>query len=530
MCEDSRVGRWRKPCAECTFISPQCGNPISRPTMNVVEPIARQALARPEQQALVAGDTVLTYGGLMRRVARLANQLSQAGIVRGDLVGITTNGFFPQITLTLAIAWLGAVSISIARRNAPMAKDYGVKLIVHQLSKAGAIDAPGVRTMSMAELKALGDGEDVPLAKSEPDELFRYGMSSGTTGRPKAISYTHGTAILRCQSSRVMYPMDREERLMVFMGLELTFSVSFWLRTLSSGGTLVRCAQSYPETMEILRKERVTLLLTSPNHAIRLVELAKEPKSPYAKPPPHLRHLCVGGAVVVPGVQQLLRKHLCPNLGINYGASETGAVAVLDEQLQKDHPGCAGRLLPWVEVRVLDDERNPLPFGTVGRISVRSPIMASGYLQPAGDQPQDGDEAFADGWFNSGDRGALSSDGLVYLAGRSGEVLNVGGNKVDASVIEEVIARDSAVTECAVLVMQNPAGEQLLVALVVSAAKFDAKDVKKRCQEALGRRMTPAAVKQVERLPRNEAGKVIRQDLPALVGRKAAADAKGAAA
>ncbi|MES2634149.1 MAG: class I adenylate-forming enzyme family protein [Pseudomonadota bacterium] len=484
--------------------------------MNLVEPLARQALAIAKQPALVASELTISYGGLMQRVARAASQLTQAGIRRGDIVGITANTFVPQIMLPLAIAWIGAISIPISRRNVGMARGFGVKLIVHHLNGLTMPETSGVPALSLAELNKLDDGSEVPIALMEPQDIWRIAMSSGTTGRPKAISYSHSSAIMRAQLSRIIYPGETPERLMIFMGLELTFSCSYWMRALFNGGVVVRQGEGFAETMDLLRKENVTLLVTSPNNAIRLVEVAKKEGSPYKERPPALRTLCVGGAVVVPGVQQSLRQYLCPNLGINYGSTETGAVAVLDEEVQRQRPGSAGRLLPWVEARVLGDDGELLPFGKVGRIAIRSPGLATAYVHPAGEAAPQLDEAFEGGWFKTADRGAISKDGLVFLAGRGGEVINLGGHKVDASVVEEAIARDPAVTECAVLAMQNESGEQLMVALVVSDVRVEGAAVRKRCREVLGRTMVPAAVFQVDALPRNDGGKVIRKELAAL--------------
>lgn len=483
--------------------------------MNVIEAFTRQAMIRPQSPALLLGERTITYGAMARHVSQLAESLRQLGVARGDVVAIVAPQFAQHIGLTLAVAQLGATSLPLpasAREgeNEAIAQMCNAAWLVHNQPGAFRVDAPCIR--QQVSLKSLNTGPHAstpPVAQTEPGDIWRIGLSSGTTGRPKPIAFSHASAVLRSQLMLALFPSAPEERVMVFMGASLQFSVGYWMRTLSAGGALVAGDRDPHAAMEALREQRVTFLLTSPGNAIALAKVAMAPGSPYADPPPALKTLCVGGSTVAPAMRRNFTRHLCPNLVINYGTSELGLVALFDTAMQERKPGSAGRVVPWVDLQALDDEGKPLPAGKRGRLRMRSPLMASGYV---GADPETA-SAFRDGWFHSTDIGAVAADGTVHLAGREGDVLNLSGVKVDPAQVEEAICSDPAVIECAALAAPAKSGRMALVAAVVAPQPVDKEALKKRCHDRLGAALVPKGVFQLPSLPRNEAGKVMRNQV-----------------
>jgi acyl-coenzyme A synthetase/AMP-(fatty) acid ligase len=138
--------------------------------------------------------------------------------------------------------------------------------------------------------------------------------------------------------------------------------------------------------------------------------------------------------------------------------------------------------------------------------------MASGYILRPDANGADL-VAFTDGWFRSRDRAFIREDGVVFLAAREDDVINIGGNKVDPAVIENAIAQAPGVIECAVVPAPRANGSVALVAVVVAQGDFDPAALKQHCREMLPKPLVPHAFVRAPSLPRNEGGKVLRSEV-----------------
>ena len=484
--------------------------------MNVITAIHQQAQTRPDSPAFIRERTV-SYGELMRGVERVAGALRRAGVARGDVVALAMPVPFFHIVLTLAVAHLGAVSVALRADAAPadneeIAERCAIGYVVSD-DPGFSLRAPGVRAhLHAAALFSVPADAAPEMAQVDPDDTWRIGFSSGTTGRAKAMRFPHQGAIVRSHLMRDLFAVGPGDRVAVWMPPGLPFATSYWLRTLMFGGTLVGLRQR-EAALEAIRRHAVTALVTSTGNAMTLARIASRTDGPLSQPAQTLKFLFIGGASAAPALQQLLRRHICPNLHINYGVSEVGMVALSDPQLQRADPSCAGRILPWVEVQALDDQGQPLARGAQGRLRMRSPTMAAGYV-PGFEDPAAA-PAFRDGWFYSSDTGIVGADGLLHLSGRADDVINLGGTKFDPSHVESVLCEDPAVIQSAVLVLPGRLGQPVLVAAVVASAPLDASALRQRCRATLGQNMTPSTIVQMDSLPRNAAGKVRRDELAA---------------
>ncbi|HSI54798.1 MAG: class I adenylate-forming enzyme family protein [Ramlibacter sp.] len=486
--------------------------------MNIVEEIRNNAIAFPDQPALIGTGRQMTYRQLIRTVATLAAHLSQAGVRPHDRVGLQVSGARPMIISTLAIGWLGAVSVTlpIGQRKAgddALALACGVTHLLHNLRDPQAEDLPAwCNPISLRALDMKSRPAELPeMVQVEPGALSRIGVSSGTTGLPKAIASSVGELIVRTHLVRAVYPLTPADRVLVAMAAGMPFAFHYWMRPLHCGAAVAIANKFEPQPLlQAIHRDGITVVVTTPATAIDMAQVAADPASEFGRPAPGLHTMISGGGAMTPATQAALRRHVCPGLSINYGSSEAGLIAVADAALQQSKPRCAGRIVPWMEVQAVDDADAPLPPGTMGRLRMRSMTMAQGYIGQEGTEAGAG---FRDGWFYTGDRGRVRPDGLVFLGGRTDEVLNVSGGKVDAARVEAVIAEDPTVIECAVVVAEPQVGKQILVAVVVSNSAVDKEAIMRRCAGQLGQHLAPKAVVQVDKLPRNEGGKVMREQL-----------------
>jgi acyl-coenzyme A synthetase/AMP-(fatty) acid ligase len=486
--------------------------------MNLISAIHAQALARPHSPAYMGRRTV-SYSDLMRDVGRAAGALRHAGVKAGDVVAIIEAAPFWHIALTLAVAQLAATSVPLggtaaAGINEEAAERCGVDFVIG--GDPGIVQrVPRVR--AHFEGAALFTGEAEPLreiVQAEPGDIWRIGFSSGTTGKAKAIRFSHQSCIARCEVLRDVFVVAPGDRVSVLMPAVLPFASAYWLRTLVQGGTLV----NFSAALDGIRRFKVNIVVTSTGNAMTMVRVARRAGGVTSQPAESLRALFIGGSSATPALQQLLRRHICPNLNINYGAAEVGVIAISNSQLQLADPLCAGRIVPWMEVQAVDANDQPVGHGVPGRLRLRSPTMSSGYV-PGSEDPA-APSAFRDGWYYTNDTGVVSVDGLVHLSGREDDVINLGGAKFPPSRIEKVICRDPAVIECAVVLVHDRLGLPVLGAAVEASGHFDAQAARQRCRAALGENMTPKDIVQMDSLPRNAAGKVQRDVVAAQLVQK----------
>ena len=184
-------------------------------------------------------------------------------------------------------------------------------------------------------------------------------------------------------------------------------------------------------------------------------------------------------------------------------------------------PGSVGRPV-GLELRVVDGDRHPLSAGETGNVEIRGANVTARYWAPHGvARPPAG--AAPDGFLNTGDLGWVDDDGYLYLVGRSDDVINRGGEKVQPREIEEVILADPRVSVAVVVGRPHPTvGEEPVAYVIAAPGEMDpsalARDLAGRCQAALSRFKWPAEVIVADALPAGPTGKVRRAEVRRLGG------------
>ena len=174
--------------------------------------------------------------------------------------------------------------------------------------------------------------------------------------------------------------------------------------------------------------------------------------------------------------------------------------------------GSAGRARPGVEVAIQDADGRPLAPGDVGEVVVRGASVMSGYWG----RPDATAESLRGGWLHTGDLGRLTDDGVLYLLDRTKDMIISGGSNVYAVEVEQVLSTHPSVGDVAVVGVPDDLWGEVVVAVVVPAAgNIDAAILEQHCRASLAGYKIPRRWLQVESLPRNAYGKVVKRDLRA---------------
>jgi acyl-coenzyme A synthetase/AMP-(fatty) acid ligase len=477
--------------------------------MNITAPLRRNAQLFPEKTAIFVGDRGVSYGELDRQVdaaaARIAARLAGAGPGPGGAVAVLLADRYRHLVLTLALARIGMAAVlssHIASRPGKMAL------------KASFVD-PGPAVAGRKAAVPLDDAWWRDLSAATPvasiamhagaNAACLIGSSSGTTGTPKGMVLSHALIARRAAAKPLSIPWPAEPRLACTLGRESTYGFICILRALWTGGVL-----AFPSLASGLRAQipqhRLNCLVMSPAQMHALVEALPADAAPFAS----LEVVEVGGGMLPARLAGAARARICANILVNYGAQETGSVASAPLSLLERHEGSVGFVLPGVEMQAVDDAGAPLAPGLEGSLRIRSPNAIAGYL----DDPASSARAFRDGWFYPGDTGAVSITGMLTLAGRSDELLNAGGVKISALTIENAALQHADVAEAAAFSAPDPASglPQIWLALV-QRKDFDMCELGKQLVRALGQARVPRGILLLKSLPRNDNGKVQREQL-----------------
>ncbi|MET0324068.1 MAG: AMP-binding protein, partial [Ilumatobacteraceae bacterium] len=184
---------------------------------------------------------------------------------------------------------------------------------------------------------------------------------------------------------------------------------------------------------------------------------------------------------------------------------------ILQPHEQLTHIGSAGRASLNVQTRIVDDDGQTVPPGTVGEIVHRSPQATTGYWN----DPERTAEAFAGGWFHSGDLGVMDADGYLAVVDRKKDMIKSGGENVASREVEEAMFEHPAVAEVAVFGIPHPYWVEAVTAVVVAkpGATVTSDELLEHARTRLARFKAPKYVQLVDVLPKNPSGKILKRDL-----------------
>jgi fatty-acyl-CoA synthase len=507
---------------------------------NWTNQLARHALMQPDATALRFLGHTTTWGELDRRVTALAGSLSRRGVGFADRVLILMLNRTEFIESFLAANKLGAIAVPVNFRMTPpeiafLVSDCQPRVMITEAVLANVATAvrgidPTLETVVVAGAGTddevigyddlISEPGDVPEPVDIPNDspaLIMY--TSGTTGRPKGAVLSHNNIAGQAMTNLFTVSPDINHDV-GFIGVPL-FHIA-GIGNSISGLLLGLPTVLYPvgafdpgALLDVLAAEKVTSMFLVPAQwqAVCAAQRA-DPREL------HLRVLSWGAA---PASDTLLRdmSELFPGTQIYAAFGQTEMSPVTCMLLAQDairKLGSVGKVIPTVAARVVDDNMNDVLVGQVGEIVYRAPTLMAGYWN----NPKATAEAFAGGWFHSGDLVRQDAEGYVWVVDRKKDMIISGGENIYCAEVENVLAGHPAIVEVAVIGRADERWGEVPVAIValgaVADGSIDLGDLDQFLSERLARYKHPKALKIVDALPRNPAGKVLKTELRARFG------------
>jgi malonyl-CoA/methylmalonyl-CoA synthetase len=352
-----------------------------------------------------------------------------------------------------------------------------------------------------------------------PERRAQVFYTSGTTGRPKGAVLTHANLAAQIKSLVRAWEWSPDDYILGVLPLHHVHGVvNVLCCALWSGATCELMPRFDAEAVwDRFDQGGITLFMAVPTIYTRLIavwdKMPELRRRRVANAASALR-LMVSGSAALP-VNVLLRwQGITGHMLLErYGMTEIG-MALSNPLRGLRMPGHVGEPLPGVEVRLVDEQGNPVPDGTPGEIEVRGPGVFLEYLG----RPEETRAAFRDGWFKTGDVAVHDSEGFKILGRKSVDIIKTGGYKVSALEIEDVLRTHPDVADCAVVGVPDAEWGEMVCAAVVPHAGRTLEETKLRTW--VGRELAlykvPRRVLVVEALPRNAMGKVVKPELVAL--------------
>jgi acyl-coenzyme A synthetase/AMP-(fatty) acid ligase len=336
-------------------------------------------------------------------------------------------------------------------------------------------------------------------------------FTSGTTGRPKLVICPQ-----KSWQERVLFPVNSAffsyERILIVPSLLTSWGLSRAYEALHSGRTV--CAgPPLVATLWLVNTYDVDTILASPQQA---VELAAHQEKDKRFPLKSLKALHIGAASISRDAAHRIQQNLCRNIVMIYGSTEAGVAAVAPYDMIADIPGAVGFIVPGAHVEIVDGAGSPLPAGREGFVRVRSAVLAENTAASGS----------RDEWFYTGDFGWITEDRLLCIAGRTGDVVNRGGEKLLIPDIENWLRTCAGVQDAGVCTVPGPSGfSEIWVGLVLSpTADFAATRFTIEANAFYKSNIDKVFL--VESIPRGTLGKIQRDELKKKLQETAADQAK----
>ena len=482
---------------------------------------------------LVGPDADITFAGLPSAVGIAAARLAAVGVSPGDRVVLTGPTSLELCRTALGVAALGAVLVvanpswTVAELAHVLTATEPSVVLGEQDPLAKAIEAGAPTTVTFTDLYAGPDPDPLPFAEVDEDDPFAIVFTSGTTGRPKGAILTHRNAVHFCLSNAATAFVNR-----MVSGVESPssghpttviaaspmFHISGLLgqlvNTLAWGiSVIIAPPGRWDETthLELTQRHHVTSWSLVPTQLWRLIEHPELDRFDLSS----LESVGGGGATFEPELLRVVAEripHVGTGMRVGYGMTEcSGTFTMLQPPFDAASLATVGGAVAGAEVTIRDVDGTILPDGEIGEIWGRSAGIFAGYWRDP-----DATAAVLDDerWYRTGDYGRIV-DNRLHLESRLRDMIIRGGENVYPIEIESRLVEHPDIVEAAVVgAPHRTLGQEVKAVIVVRpGASVTAEDVATFCAETLVRYKVPTVIEIVDVLPRNDVGKVLKEQL-----------------
>ncbi len=497
--------------------------------MNVSNIINRHVAEHPDKTAIIFGDRRISYGELDRLINRIAGGLINLGLKDGDVVSL----FLPCLP-ELILGYLGSVRAGLTvnvvnamlreQEVAYILKDCSTRAIVVDRKRLPIVESVQSEVESLRRVILLGKSERDDYVtfndllekgtdtfepfEADKDDLCHLMYTSGTTGRPKGVMATH----LNIRHNAVNFGnvhFKPQDTVMVATPIFHCWGlVNGTFGMLYKGGTVITVERFDPsQALNDIENFKPTVFQGVPPMFNLLLR----------QPDLHTRDIssvvfCLSAATKMPEILiRRVEERLKWRYAEAWGLTEVSCVSTT-APYTKTRIGSCGKGMDDAKIKVIDEYGNTLAPGQQGELCIQGTCVTRGYLN----QPEATKEAFdTEGWFHSGDVAYMDEDGFAYIVDRKKDMINVGGEKVFPSEVEDMMLAHPKIKDLVVAgIPDDLKGEapKAFIQLKEGHAATE-EEIREYCQAKMAPFKVPVAVEFIKEVPRSASGKALRRML-----------------
>ena len=480
--------------------------------------LPRRAAITPDRPAVVIRDTTFTFADLEFRSRELAGSLASRGLCPGDVAAALLENGLPMVELLHAVDRCGATLLPLnirlsARELSYQMGDSGAHLLLHDddglaeiAIEAGAL-APGIETVSIRSLGTQTDATTTDAGPIDQDRPLAILYTSGTTGKPKGACLTRANFLWSAVSSGWQLGLHPDDRWLACLPLFHVGGISMLVRSTLYGCPVVIHERFDPEAViQELTTQHITHISLTATMLQRILDALGPDHAPR-----WLRCVLLGGGPCPPLLLADARSRGFP-IALTYGLTEAASQVATRPPFSDEKPSGALTPLFGTELRIVDGSGREVPNGIDGEICVRGPTVMSGYVQTQGTS----DTTLRDGWLHTGDIGVLDDAGRLLVHDRRSDLIVSGGENIYPAEVEAILLEHPEIAEVGVSSREDAEYGRRPVAWWVlrgGAVAPHTSTLQSFCRERLAGYKVPIAFFRVDALPRNAAGKLLRDQL-----------------
>jgi acyl-CoA synthetase (AMP-forming)/AMP-acid ligase II len=481
---------------------------------------------------LLTLDGSYTYGELRNATSALAGYLHERGVKKGDRVLLMGENSFFWVAGYLGLLQAGFVCVPVPPSAPPPKVQFysehtGAHFALVQFGLLPRIGSAlpsenivlesnmkcGPTGVSLTSILSRDSIYRLPACSTRSSDLAALMFTSGSTRQPQAVMISHGNIRANTESIIEYIGLTSRDRAMVVLPFHYCFGTSLLHTHLRVGGTLVLDSRfMYPEkVLQRMQDTECTGFAGVPSHYRILLDKTSLRKKNF----PHLRYVQqAGGHLEAAAIQRLRRALPTTEVFVMYGQTEaTARLSFLSPELLDTKLGSIGKGIPGVRLRI-ENEGRPVQPGEVGEIVAEGENVGQGYWN----NPEETARTFQNGRLHTGDMATVDEDGFIRIVSRARDFLKCGGTRISCQQLEQEILAYGNLQEVAVIAVPDDIMGEAVKAFVVprSNAQTTPEQVKRFCRTRLPFQLVPREIVVLDTLPKNDSGKVLKEQLRAL--------------
>jgi o-succinylbenzoate---CoA ligase len=462
-----------------------------------------KAQSRPSAPAVITEDKTITYKELYREALSSAGYFAYSGIAKNDNVGILYRHNYGFYAIVNALWIIGAIPVPLNTKLTPtelaaQIKNADIKyLIVDEYNS----DLPGSLDVSQKIVYSHNFKSGDLLPANAPLSAARTALimhTSGSSGKPKAVVHTFGSLYESVKLTDSLTQLNQHDVLLASLPLYHVGGFMMMIRALLAGASV-----AFPESLHhddvcsAIIDFNPSILTIVPTMLLRFNETSFKPNS-------KLRHTFIGGG---PAADNLVLEGVeggWPLIKV-YGSTETcSMVTAVASDGMKNKPGTAGRAMPNVELKIVDEE-----------LVIKSPSLFKEYFNNKAETLG----KLVNGYYHTGDFGHIDADGYLFIESRREDIIITGGENVSVTEVETVIKQYELIDDAAIFPVDNEEWGQIVCAAVVLKEKGSAtsEEIKDYLKGLISSYKIPKIIIILNAIPRTELGKVKRSELVEII-------------